>query len=122
MAAQSGQLADITSPDVEYCGYSAPHPSEDKIHLRIQMYDSLSAVDCLRKALGNLRDLFVSIQTKYSESLAYVCSLQLAPLFHPGASVACSFGMAAAHGDECEDARLQGCTGSKAIARPTRRS
>jgi DNA-directed RNA polymerase I and III subunit RPAC2 len=26
------------SPDVEYCGYSAPHPSETKIHLRIQMY------------------------------------------------------------------------------------
>lgn len=26
------------SPDVEYCGYSAPHPSEAKIHLRIQMY------------------------------------------------------------------------------------
>ena len=26
------------SPDVEFCGYSAPHPSEAKIHLRIQMY------------------------------------------------------------------------------------
>jgi DNA-directed RNA polymerase subunit L len=26
------------SPDVEFCGYSAPHPSEDKIHMRIQMY------------------------------------------------------------------------------------
>lgn len=29
---------DIDSPDVEFCGYSAPHPSETKIHLRIQMY------------------------------------------------------------------------------------
>lgn len=26
------------SPDVEFCGYSNPHPSEAKIHLRIQMY------------------------------------------------------------------------------------
>lgn len=26
------------SPDVEFCGYSAPHPSEPKIHLRVQMY------------------------------------------------------------------------------------
>lgn len=33
----SGTRAD-SSPDVEYCGYSAPHPSEAKIHLRIQMY------------------------------------------------------------------------------------
>ena len=26
------------SPKVEFCGYSNPHPSEPKIHLRIQMY------------------------------------------------------------------------------------
>lgn len=26
------------SPEVEFCGYSIPHPSEAKIHLRIQMY------------------------------------------------------------------------------------
>lgn len=26
------------SPEVEFCGYTAPHPSEPKIHLRIQMY------------------------------------------------------------------------------------
>ena len=26
------------SPRVEFCGYSNPHPSENKIHLRIQMY------------------------------------------------------------------------------------
>lgn len=36
------------------------------------MYDGLSAVDCLRKALGNLRDLFMSIQNKYTDSLRYV--------------------------------------------------
>lgn len=24
------------SPEVEFCGYSVPHPSENKIHLRIQ--------------------------------------------------------------------------------------
>lgn len=28
----------MTSDDVEFCGYSAPHPSEPKIHLRIQMH------------------------------------------------------------------------------------
>jgi hypothetical protein len=28
----------MISDDVEFCGYSAPHPSEPKIHLRIQMH------------------------------------------------------------------------------------
>ena len=26
------------SPDVEFCGYSIPHPSEDKMNIRIQTY------------------------------------------------------------------------------------
>ncbi|ORX39702.1 putative DNA-directed RNA polymerase [Kockovaella imperatae] len=55
--------------DVEFCGYSAPHPSEPKIHLRIQMYDNMSAVDCLRKALSNLRDLLSTVDQKYKKSL-----------------------------------------------------
>lgn len=29
------------SPRVEFCGYSNPHPSENKIHLRVQMYGKL---------------------------------------------------------------------------------
>jgi DNA-directed RNA polymerase I and III subunit RPAC2 len=28
----------IYSPDVEFCGYSIPHPSEAKMNLRIQTY------------------------------------------------------------------------------------
>ncbi|KAK6902768.1 DNA-directed RNA polymerase I and III subunit RPAC2 [Kwoniella mangroviensis CBS 10435] len=59
----------MKDPDVEFCGYTAPHPSEPKIHLRIQMYDGLSAVDCLRKALSNLRDLFSTIDKSYKTSL-----------------------------------------------------
>lgn len=58
-----------SSPDVEYCGYSAPHPSEPKIHLRVQMYEGLSAVDCLRRALSNLRDLYETIGAQYDRSL-----------------------------------------------------
>lgn len=62
--------AELTpSADVEYCGYSAPHPSEPKIHLRVQMYEGLSAVDCLRRALANLRDLYETIGAQYDRSL-----------------------------------------------------
>ncbi|EKD03443.1 DNA-directed RNA polymerase [Trichosporon asahii var. asahii CBS 8904] len=59
----------MKDPDVEYCGYSAPHPSEPKIHLRVQMYEGLSAVDCLRRALSNLRDLYETIGAQYDRSL-----------------------------------------------------
>ncbi|ORY25717.1 putative DNA-directed RNA polymerase [Naematelia encephala] len=59
----------MKDPDVEFCGYSAPHPSEPKIHLRVQMYDNLSAVDCLRKALANLRDLLTTVSGQYNSSL-----------------------------------------------------
>ncbi|RXK39552.1 DNA-directed RNA polymerase I and III subunit RPAC2 [Tremella mesenterica] len=62
-------LGNALRPDVEFCGYSAPHPSDPKIHLRVQMYDNLSAVECLRKALKNLRELFQSIDSAYSKSL-----------------------------------------------------
>lgn len=58
------------SPDVEFCGYSAPHPSEPKIHLRIQMYDDLSAISCLFSALSRLRELFTTIEEAYLASLA----------------------------------------------------
>lgn len=33
------------------------------------MYDNLSAVDALRKALAGLRDLFTTIDTRYAQSL-----------------------------------------------------
>jgi DNA-directed RNA polymerase subunit L len=28
----------MKNPDVEFCGYSIPHPSEAKLNLRIQTY------------------------------------------------------------------------------------
>lgn len=35
------------SPNVEFCGYTIPHPSEQKMNLRIQTYGMVSF------ALGN---------------------------------------------------------------------
>ena len=73
---------DPDSPKVEFCGYSAPHPSEDKIHLRIQMYgpsrgtatetdtaDGENAMLALLRALDNLKDLTESILEKYETDL-----------------------------------------------------
>lgn len=79
--------------------YSAPHPSEAKIHLRIQMYgtspsyrlfrctsltcvrstDNLSAISCLFKALDNLRNLFSSVDEAYQQALQCVPSFLTVP-------------------------------------------
>lgn len=44
----------MKDPDVDYCGYSVPHPSEHKINLRIQTRTK-PAMDILEKALGQLQ-------------------------------------------------------------------
>lgn len=46
-----------------------PHPSENVINLRIQMFDRLSALNALLEALKNLDDLVGAVEEKYNESL-----------------------------------------------------
>ncbi|PWO00897.1 RBP11-like subunits of RNA polymerase [Tilletiopsis washingtonensis] len=60
----------MKNPKVEFCGYSNPHPSEPKIHLRVQMYDHLSALSALLDAIKNLEALFVTIEDAYTANLS----------------------------------------------------
>ncbi|GAA5843623.1 hypothetical protein JCM11251_007134 [Rhodosporidiobolus azoricus] len=60
----------MKNPSVEFCGYSAPHPSEAKIHLRIQMYDGKKAKEALEQALDNIEQMAEVILEKYNDSLA----------------------------------------------------
>ncbi|GAA5825531.1 hypothetical protein JCM10212_003598 [Sporobolomyces blumeae] len=59
----------MKNPAVEFCGYSAPHPSEAKIHLRIQMYDGKSSLDALNEALDNVENLTLEILEAYTAAL-----------------------------------------------------
>ncbi|KLO14045.1 RBP11-like subunits of RNA polymerase [Schizopora paradoxa] len=59
----------MKNPKVEFCGYSAPHPSENAIQLRIQMYDSESSLTALHAALAQLDTLCATIDDAYSKSL-----------------------------------------------------
>ncbi|WFC94072.1 RNA polymerase subunit AC19 [Malassezia brasiliensis] len=48
-----------------------PHPSESKIHMRVQMNEhTVSAVDAFRDAIANLDQVFASIRERYDASLA----------------------------------------------------
>lgn len=58
----------MKNPDVEFCGYSIPHPSEAVLHLRIQTWDGVSASEVLRKGLEDLTDLCDAVVDKFTAS------------------------------------------------------
>ncbi|KAA8572469.1 hypothetical protein MFRU_003g03080 [Monilinia fructicola] len=55
----------MKNPDVEFCGYSIPHPSEELMNVRIQTY-TMSAEDALRKGLDDLIDLCDVVADKFT--------------------------------------------------------
>ncbi|KAF9788104.1 RBP11-like subunits of RNA polymerase [Thelephora terrestris] len=59
----------MKNPKVEFCGYSVPHPSENHLNIRIQMYDNLSALQALITALNDLDSLCETIEDAYDTSL-----------------------------------------------------
>ncbi|KAG5646351.1 hypothetical protein DXG03_003674 [Asterophora parasitica] len=59
----------MKNPKVEFCGYSAPHPSENTIQVRIQMYDNLSSLTALIDALSALDTLCETVDEAYKTSL-----------------------------------------------------
>ncbi|OBZ67489.1 DNA-directed RNA polymerases I and III subunit RPAC2 [Grifola frondosa] len=59
----------MKNPKVEFCGYSVPHPSENHINMRIQMYDNLSSLTALLTALNDLDNLCETIEDAYKTSL-----------------------------------------------------
>lgn len=55
-------------PDVQFCGYTVPHPAESKMHFRIQMHKG-RAVDALRRGLEDLVQLCDVTLEKFDEEL-----------------------------------------------------
>ncbi|XP_058818211.1 probable DNA-directed RNA polymerases I and III subunit RPAC2 [Topomyia yanbarensis] len=41
-------------PDVNFCGYTVPHPAENKMHFRIQAARHVRAIDVLKRGLEDL--------------------------------------------------------------------
>lgn len=59
----------MKNPDVEFCGYSIPHPSEELLNIRIQTYGNITAVEALQKGLDDLADLCDAVTEKFEERL-----------------------------------------------------
>ncbi|KAI9677543.1 MAG: RNA polymerase subunit AC19 [Caeruleum heppii] len=60
----------MKNPEVEFCGYSIPHPSEAKMNVRIQTYDGTNAVDALEKGFDDLMNLCDVVVEKFTEARA----------------------------------------------------
>ncbi|KZM19331.1 RNA polymerase subunit AC19 [Ascochyta rabiei] len=56
----------MKNPDVEFCGYSIPHPSETKMNLRIQTYDNVSVYQVLEKGLEDLMNMCDVVTDKFT--------------------------------------------------------
>ncbi|KAF1346472.1 DNA-directed RNA polymerase I and III 14 KDA polypeptide [Delphinella strobiligena] len=56
----------MKNPDVEFCGYSIPHPSEAKMNLRIQTWDEVNVYDVLEKGLNDLMDMCDVVIDKFT--------------------------------------------------------
>ncbi|WEW61956.1 RNA polymerase subunit AC19 [Emydomyces testavorans] len=56
----------MRNPDVEFCGYTIPHPSEAKMNLRIQTYDATNVFEVLEKGLSDLMDLCDVVTEKFT--------------------------------------------------------
>ncbi|KAJ5127604.1 DNA-directed RNA polymerase I and III subunit [Penicillium atrosanguineum] len=61
------RYAIMKNPAVEFCGYTIPHPSDAKMHLRIQTTDSTTALEALEKGFNDLIDLCDVVTEKFTE-------------------------------------------------------
>lgn len=59
----------MKNPEVEFCGYSIPHPSENKLNVRIQTYGNITALEALHQGLDNLTELCTVVEEKFSEKI-----------------------------------------------------
>ncbi|GME75927.1 unnamed protein product [Ambrosiozyma monospora] len=59
----------MKNPNVEFCGYSIPHPSEAKLNIRIQTYGDITAVQALHQGLDDLVKVCTHIEEEFSTKI-----------------------------------------------------
>ncbi|KAI8324163.1 putative DNA-directed RNA polymerase subunit [Martensiomyces pterosporus] len=59
----------MQNSQVDFCGYSIPHPSEAKMNVRIQTTDRTNAVEAMNKGLDDLKTVCQFIKARLGEKL-----------------------------------------------------
>ncbi|KAL6070804.1 RNA polymerase subunit AC19 [Balamuthia mandrillaris] len=62
----------MRNPDVEFCGYSVPHPSEDKMNVRIQARKGKNATEQFRKGLTDLISICEHTLLTFESEMSFV--------------------------------------------------
>ena len=61
--------------EVDFCGYSVPHPYEPKMNLRLQVKEGHNVKEVLKKGLADLQNLAEEIENKFTDAfVAYVAA------------------------------------------------
>ncbi|KAK3302480.1 DNA-directed RNA polymerase [Chaetomium strumarium] len=58
----------MKNPDVEFCAYAIPHPSEAKMNVRIQTFEGTTAIQALEKGLRDLQELCDVVSDKFIDA------------------------------------------------------
>ncbi|KAJ1724816.1 RNA polymerase subunit AC19 [Coemansia erecta] len=59
----------MQNPQVDFCGYSIPHPSEAKMNVRIQTTERSNAIDAMNKGLDDLKMVCAMAKGKLAQRL-----------------------------------------------------
>ncbi len=58
------------SPEIQFCAYTIPHPTEDRIHMRVQTHGRLTALEALRQGLNDVLLLFQTLGKNFQTALS----------------------------------------------------
>lgn len=59
----------MKNPKVIFCGYTIPHPSENKVNLRIQTNKEMTALDVLEKGLNDLQLVCAHVKETFQKAI-----------------------------------------------------
>lgn len=59
----------MKNPQVLFCGYSIPHPSENIVHVRIQS-QQVTAAECLDAGLDSLKEMLGHVKSSFEQAYA----------------------------------------------------
>jgi len=59
----------MQQPEVEFCGYSIPHPSENKINFRVQAKKNIPSTTALQQGLDSLTEVCNHVLTTFDQSM-----------------------------------------------------
>lgn len=58
----------LCSPDVQFCGYTIPHPAENTMHLKVQTVEGTRAIDIFKRALEETTKICDLLIEKFPKS------------------------------------------------------